>query len=107
MRGFDLMIESDFSLSETARRISSVLGVELVEELTGRYEEYPAFVAERFGRSYALLGPPDPEHDIRDEPTDDFCLSVVPLTGFSEKASDAGELLVALRAGGLRVKIAQ
>jgi hypothetical protein len=104
MRGIDIVIEPDFPLDETAKRISRAIGVSLLEELTGRYEEFPAFTAHRVGVEYALLGVPATEHDIRDEPTNDYCFSVVPSKGTTEPEV-ASELLAALRLAGLRVEL--
>ena len=103
VRGIDLVIEPDFSLAETAELISSALGVSFSAERTGRYEEFPAFTAHQAGVEYALLGPPAPEDDIRDDKTIDYCLSVIPWKDSSESAT-AAELLLALRAAGLRVE---
>lgn len=104
VRGIDMVIEPDFPLDETAERVSRALGVSLLAELTGRYEEFPAFTAHGAGVEYALLGTPEPEHDIRDEPTNDYCLSVVPLKGTTAPEA-ASELLSALRSAGLRVEL--
>jgi hypothetical protein len=103
MSGIDLVIEPLYSLEETAGRISRTLGIQLSAELTGRYEEFPAFTAYRAGIDYALLGPPVPEHDVRDEPTNDYYLSVVPSRGVPESAT-AAELVSALRSAGLRAE---
>lgn len=63
-----MAISQRHSLAETAQIIGEILGVKFIPETTGRYEEFPALVAEAIGVSYALLGSPDPEHALSDEP---------------------------------------
>lgn len=100
--GIDVLIEPDHSLAETARIVSSALGIALEEEVTGRFEEFPAYLAERAGVMYALLGPPEREHDIRENPTNDYCLQVWPeSSGAAEPVFDY--VVGILRAVGLRV----
>jgi hypothetical protein len=59
-------LEPHLSLVETAERLSLALSLRFTEEMTGRYEEYPAYVAEGAGFEFALLGTPLIEHDIRE-----------------------------------------
>lgn len=100
--GIDVSIEPDHSLAETALRISRALGIALEEETTGRFEEFPAFFGKKGGVAYALLGLPDPEHDLGDEPANDYSLSIWPqIAGATEPALD--DVVEALRATGLRV----
>jgi hypothetical protein len=63
-------IEPIHSLEETARRLGEALSMTFEEELTGRYEEYPAFVAAAAGLEFALLGVPAPEYDVRENKSD-------------------------------------
>lgn len=63
-------IEAHHSLKETARRLGEALALTFEVELTGRYEEYPAFVAAAAGLEFALLGAPAPEYDLRENKSD-------------------------------------
>lgn len=63
-------IEPRHSLKETARRLGEALSVTFENELTGRYEEYPAYVATAAGLEFALLGAPAPEDDVRENKSD-------------------------------------
>jgi len=63
-------IEPRFALEETARRLGESLSLTFEEELTGRYEEYPAYVAIGAGLEFSLLGAPKPEYDIRAKKSD-------------------------------------
>lgn len=47
-------------LVEVARLLEPALSVRLLEEMTGRYEEYPAFAGRTLGLEVALLGIPSP-----------------------------------------------
>lgn len=68
------------SLADTAKLLGEVLGgLAFVEDDRGRYDEYPAYIAEHNGLRYALLGVPAPEDDVRDSPSDDFALMIEPL----------------------------
>jgi hypothetical protein len=64
------------SQEEVAAKLSDVFGFPLHLERTGRYEEFPAYYAEALGLTVALLGPPAPEYDIRDNPGQDFVLQI-------------------------------
>ena len=96
-----LGIEPVGELSQTAAVIGDVLGVAFVEDKGGRFDEFPAFVAEGSGMTYALLGVPDPQDDIRDNPTDDFQLYVT-ATGSAHASSTefSAEVLARLSRGG-------
>jgi len=69
------------SLADTAKLLGEVLGgLAFVEDDRRRYDEYPAYIAERSGLRYALLGVPAPEDDLREDPSDDFELLIEPVT---------------------------
>lgn len=69
-----LKIEPDFSLADTATILGGILSATFEAETTGRFEEYPAYVAKKDGVELALLGKPEPEFDVREEPGDFFQL---------------------------------
>ncbi len=94
-------INPDVSLAVAADRIGAALAVRLVLEVSGRFEEYPAFVGATSDLEIALLGPPDPEHDIRDDPTQDYALQVAPLAQVERHRYL--ELHQQLLAGGIEV----
>ena len=74
-------IEPHGALAETASLLGRALGnLDFQADTESRYDEYPAYIADRNGLRYALLGVPAPEDDIRDEPTSDFQLMVKPLS---------------------------
>ncbi len=73
-------IEPVGSLSDTATLLGDVLGgLVFSEDTQRRYDEFPAYIAEGNDLRYALLGIPDPDDDLRDDPTADFELMVEPL----------------------------
>lgn len=72
----DIGIEPAGTLAETALLLGQALGLAFNEDTRCRFDEYPAFVTERDGFRYALLGVPNPEDDVRDEPSSDFKLLV-------------------------------
>ena len=63
-------------LFNSAEILSNILGVKFEEELTNFYEEYPAYIAEDKNYEYVLLGIPEPEYDLSDEPSDDYELQI-------------------------------
>lgn len=63
-------------LETTAALISKVFEVNLMRDVSGRFEEYPAFVGSGKGVDFVLLGNPTPEDDLRENPTTDFELQV-------------------------------
>ena len=78
--GCVFIINPHISLAVAADRIGAALAVRLLPEISGRFEEYPAFVGATSDLEIALLGPPEPEQDIRDDPTQDYVLQVAPLS---------------------------
>ncbi|MFZ6044714.1 hypothetical protein ACFW0H_01095 [Pseudomonas sp. CR3202] len=83
------------TLSETAKVLGEILAVSFFEDKSGRFDEFPAFIAEATHIRYALLGNPDPEEDLRDDPTEDFELVIEPRdqTLTSQKADKSDELV--------------
>ena len=94
-------ISPNISLAVAADRIGAALAVRLVPEVSGRFEEYPAFLGATSDLEIALLGPPEPEHDIRDDPTQDYALQVAPLAQVEPQRYL--ELHQQLLAGGIEV----
>ena len=74
-------IEPVGSLEETAIVLGKALGgLQFVKDSSGYYEEFPAFTATRETLRFDLLGIPEPENDVREEPrSDDFQLMVRPV----------------------------
>jgi hypothetical protein len=93
------------SLAEAAELLSGLLGVKFHEELTGRYEEYPAFVAQGMKASLSLLGHPLPEFDIRDHPTSGFQLIVDIPTGVDEPKFSIDELASTFRRNNIEFSL--
>ncbi|MGT0244772.1 hypothetical protein [Burkholderia pyrrocinia] len=74
-------IEPHGTLAETATLLGRALDeLPFQADTEFKYDEYPAYVAERDGLRYALLGVPAPEDDVRDVPTNDFQLMVKPIS---------------------------
>jgi len=69
-------IEPHLSLEETAVKLSHALNLQFIEEQSGKYEEYPAYVAEGAGFEFALLGIPLPEYDIREQKSPNHQLKI-------------------------------
>ena len=69
-------IAPSFTFDETAAIVGEALGVEFAEEQTGKFEEYPAYVAYVLGLELSLLAPPLPEDDLRDVKDNNFQLVV-------------------------------
>lgn len=90
------------TLSSTAALLGEILSVFFSEDSTRRYDEFPALVAETKGVRYALLGVPDPDEDLRDDPTDDFELIVEPVnpSSVAEKVDVSGELISLIKQDG-------
>jgi len=99
--GCVFIIKPHISLAVAADRIGAALAVRLVPEMSGRFEEYPAFVGATSDLEIALLGPPEPEQDIRDDPTQDYALQVAPLSQVEQH--QYLELHQQLLAGGIEV----
>ena len=76
----DIGVTPKESLAETASILGQALGDLVFEQDTqGRFDEYPAFIAESGGLRYALLGVPSSNEDVREEPSADFTLLVEPV----------------------------
>jgi len=99
--GCVFIINPSTSLAAAADRIGAALAVRLVPEVSGRFEEYPAFIGATSDMEIALLGPPEREHDIRDNPTQDYALQVAPLV--QVEPHRYSELHQQLLAGGIEV----
>jgi hypothetical protein len=69
-------IAPQLSFDRTVARIAVALNLTFSKDQSGRYEEYPAYVAKGGGLEFALLGPPLPEHDIRDVKSSEFQLLI-------------------------------
>lgn len=91
------------SLANTAKLLGEILGgLTFVEDDSGRYDEYPACIAEHKGSRYALLGVPSPEDDVRDHPSDDFELMIEPLVCLrgADSADESEETIKRIRLDG-------
>lgn len=69
-----LLIEPTGPLSEIAELAGQALGVEFHEDLSGNYEEFPAYVSDVLGMEIAILGIPDEEEQYTDKPIDSYSL---------------------------------
>ena len=88
-----VVFEPIVDLERTAELMSKIVGHTFKKDLSGYYEEYPAYVAEIDGTKYALLGPPDPENGCRHEPDHDYEMIVESCSG--ENIEEMVETLVA------------
>jgi len=100
----NIVIEPCGTLSETATLLGRALDqLKFQEETQRAFDEYPAYVAERNGLRYALLGTPEPEDEIRDDPSEEFELivrSVLADPG-AKKFDISEELIMKIRTSGL------
>ncbi|MBN3817440.1 hypothetical protein G3N57_12845 [Paraburkholderia sp. Se-20369] len=97
-------IEPHGTLAETAFLLGRALGgLDFQADTESMYEEYPAYVADRDGLRYALLGVPEPEYDVRDVPTNDFTLMVesTSLEPADSKIDISAELAKKIQESGL------
>jgi hypothetical protein len=60
------LIKADKSLEETANVINEILNLNLEKEVTGYFEEFPAFDCTVLGINFALLGIPELEYRMPD-----------------------------------------
>jgi hypothetical protein len=72
----NLEIEATESLSNIAEKVGIALGIVFHEDMSGRYEEFPAFVTDVLGMEIAVLGIPSPEYQDPDEPIESYSLLV-------------------------------
>ena len=93
------------SLEETAVVIGKLLGLNFEEDKSGYYQEFPAFCAEVLGMKLALLGIPDEDMSLSDEPIDYFELQLSTLSKSGlEGKTDLSEYLVDILSGDASVK---
>lgn len=79
-------------LAETATIVGEALGgIEFIGDTGNLFDEFPAYVAETSELRYALLGVPEPEQDLRDDPTADFALHVASLSSAQDSVVDISE----------------
>jgi hypothetical protein len=54
------------TLAETAQILGDIFGLEFGEDDSGRYEQFPTYnaVTDEADMEYALLGMPEPKHDV-------------------------------------------
>jgi len=91
-------IEPFKDLKTTADIIGEIFGgIKFKFDDEWDFDEFPAYISEDSVYKYALLGVPDPEHDIRDEPANIFQLEVWPVDTASdhEENEDISEEIVA------------
>lgn len=79
-RAFDfwacLNIRPTMPFEETVALLGRALGISFSKDQSGKYEEYPAYCAFALGLEIAVLAPPLPKYETRDEPHDYFQLIV-------------------------------
>jgi hypothetical protein len=98
-------VKNEYDLEETARRLGAVLSVDFEEEVSGKYEEYPAYVAVTEEWIFALLGFPNPEQDLRDERDNSYYNLQVQPRG--EQLPNAENIVTAINVShALRCKVA-
>jgi hypothetical protein len=102
----ELNVDASRNLSETASIIGEILGIEFTIDSSGKYEEFPAYIAKKDGFTYALLGFPAKEYDLSDDTRNSYDLLVNPVqvSGDSEDL-DCSEDIIAqiLAANKIRV----
>jgi len=76
MEDIQFKIEPVENLEITSKIIGNALGLHFEKDMSGFYEEFPAYVAKHDSMEFTILRNPDPEDDIRDDPTDHFELII-------------------------------
>ena len=69
-------IDPTVPFDEAARLIAQGLAIPFSQDIEGKYEEFPAWTGSGGGLRFVLLGVPLPEHDVRDERTNDYELQI-------------------------------
>lgn len=122
---FTIWIEPEFSLQETANKISTLLGIDVPAHLTDRYDEYPGYDIldlEKKNIFVRLLGCPHnidqlvvERPDEFDEKDRNYCLTIHSEEGIPVKAESglslpyqteemaASDLIKKIKMSGLRV----
>jgi hypothetical protein len=80
-----LNIRPTLSFEATVAVLGKALGITFEPDQEGKYEEYPAYRAFVLGLEVALLAPPVPEFDTRNEPLDCFQLVIDTLAYVEDK----------------------
>jgi len=89
-------IQPTGDLAETASILGEALGgMVFTQDKRGSYDEFPAYIAEAFGLRYALLGVPDPEADVRDNPANHFTLHIEPMRPEAGEDANISDKVVA------------
>lgn len=91
-------------LETTAHLIGKVTGAKFDKDTSGYYEEFPAYVAEKAGVKFSLLGPPLPEYDIREHKHDYYHLIVEFVDGRPDERvieTELGDLISRLSSEGI------
>lgn len=98
MRYAYIDVKSEFSLEDTAQKLGAALCLDFEEEISGKYEEYPAYIAMSEEFVFALLGFPEPEYDLRDEKGNScYQLQIMPR---GVNLPSAGELATVINSAG-------
>jgi hypothetical protein len=103
-----LHVHDEASLEIAAEKIGRALGILLARDTSGRYEEYPAFVADVLGTEIALLGPPQREESCTTEPMFGFQLLMRTYADAPDDGMTADlsvHLAYLLRVAGIRCEI--
>lgn len=88
-------IEPSYDLKSTANIIGEIFGdLKFKFDDNWRYDEFPTYIAEDSIYEYALLGIPDPEHEIGEHPTNIFQFEVSSIED-DEGHEDISEEIVA------------
>ncbi|WP_444905618.1 hypothetical protein ACJJIR_12650 [Microbulbifer sp. SSSA008] len=81
-------IEKKYSHKETAKIVGEALNLVFEKDDSGRWEEYPAYMSIIMGIELALLAPPEPEFDLREEPEDIYQLTSRDHTPYTENSAE-------------------
>jgi hypothetical protein len=70
-------LEPDFPLADTATKLGAGLGgIRFKKDPIGTSDEFPSFSAQAAGLSFILLGIPEADEQIGDEPITDYTLQI-------------------------------
>ncbi len=93
-------IKNESSFEDVSIKLARALGISFEQEISGRFEEFPAYVAQDIEYIYYLIGIPEPEHDLREVKDNTYYdLQIIPrgkqrppADRIVKKINDCGEL---------------
>ena len=96
-----LHFQTDQPLNSLAMQLGQLLGLTFESDISGRYEEFPAYSADVIGMEFALLGIPPDEDQDPESPVDYYTLLVSTYADTpSDEEIDISQYLARIIRGG-------